>query len=167
MSDNKHWDNSSITTISSTNNCTDWTYAVYPYYGSPYGVGDPMPITVYPDYTLCPSVWYPVPVEKEELDEEKFKKIIQEAFDRQKTNKKEENIMKVFDVIVVDKKECEILMEKKIIAKDSETAMLELDLTPEIRKRVKKNQIEFIFRDVGQFNRLERKIKVEEEADED
>jgi len=81
------------------------------------------------------------------------------------TKKQKEKIMGVFEVIVVDKKECEILHKQHVVAKDKETAMLELDLTPEIRKKVKKNLIEFIFTDLGSFTRVEKKIVVREVED--
>jgi hypothetical protein len=76
---------------------------------------------------------------------------------------KEENLMKVFEITVVDKKECEILSQHKVIAKDSETAMLDLDLTPEVKKKVKKGQVEFIFNELGSFERIKDKKTYEDE----
>jgi hypothetical protein len=77
--------------------------------------------------------------------------------------KPKEGLMKIFDVLVVDKKECKVLTEQKnIVAKDRETAMLDLDLTPEIREKVKSGLVEFIFNEKGQFTKIERKVKIEE-----
>lgn len=70
--------------------------------------------------------------------------------------------MRVYEVIVVDTKECEILKQQNVIAKDTETAMLEVDLTPEIRKQVKKGEIKFIFNELGNFEKVDRQIRVKE-----
>jgi hypothetical protein len=102
-----------------------------------------------------------------DFDEDKFKKLIENANKEEKNKTKEENLMKVFEVTVIDRKECEIIHEQKVVAKDKEIAMLDLNLTPEIKKKVKKNLIEFIFNEIGTFTKVERKIKVKDLDDED
>jgi len=172
MSNENNWDYK-LTTSNGTD-LTAWidgrTSAVYPNYKEHYW-GDP-------DYTPCqpqigkieisPYPWistYPYS-SGSDFDEDKFKKLIKDAFDKEETKEenktKEENLMKVFEVTVVDKKECEIIHEQKVVSKDKETAMLELDLTPEIKKKVKKDLIEFIFNEIGSFTKVERKIKVKD-----
>lgn len=83
-----------------------------------------------------------------------------------KEEKKEDNTMRVYEVIVVDAKECEILKQQNVIAKDTETAMLEVDLTLEIRKQVKKGEVKFIFNELGSFEKVERQIRVKELVEE-
>lgn len=80
--------------------------------------------------------------------------------------KEEDNLMRVYEVIVVDAKECEVLKQQTVIAKDTETAMLEMDLTPEIRKQVKKGEVKFIFNELGSFEKVERQIRVKEIVEE-
>lgn len=85
-----------------------------------------------------------------------------------KTQKrKEDNLMRIYEVIVVDAKECEIIKEQNVVAKDTETAMLEVELTPEMRKKVKKGEIKFIFNELGSFEKVERQIRVKELAEDD
>jgi len=99
---------------------------------------------------------------------EELKKFVEEALSkRAETKKEDENLMTVYEVTVVDKRECEILHEQKVIAKDTETAMLELDLTPEMKKKVRKNLVEFIFNEIGSFKKVERKIKLKDLEDEE
>lgn len=80
--------------------------------------------------------------------------------------KEEENLMRVYEVIVIDAKECEILKQQNVIAKDTETAMLEMDLTPEVRKQVKKGDVKFIFNELGSFEKVEKQIRVKEIVEE-
>lgn len=74
--------------------------------------------------------------------------------------------MKVYDVVVVDTKECEILLRETVIAEDEKAAMLELPVTDDIKQKQRKEQIRFIFNEVGGFNRYTRKVRIKEE-DED
>lgn len=113
--------------------------------------------TAWPHYPPDEDEW------KKEKDIEELKNFITET--TKKTKKQEENVMKVYEVIVVDKKECEILNVQKIVAKNTETAMLDLELAPDVKKKVKKNQIEFIFNELGEFKKTERKIKAEAEEE--
>ena len=111
------------------------TWDCQPYYSPPTWVAQPAIVyQPYPVYTP-----YPVPVET-----------------------KKENIMKVFGILVVDKRECKILLEKNVVAKDRETAMLDLDLDKDIRDKIKKNEIDFIFSERGSFEKVERHAKVVE-----
>ncbi len=71
--------------------------------------------------------------------------------------------MQVYDVIVVDTKECEVLHRQKVIAEDEKTAMLELNVTEEIKKLQKKGRVKFIFNQLGGFNRYTRKVRIKEE----
>lgn len=48
--------------------------------------------------------------------------------------------MQVYDVIVVDTKECEVLHRQQVIAEDEKAAMLELDITDEMMPHIKKQQ---------------------------
>ncbi len=104
------------------------------------------------------------PLPKEYL--EQFKRDLMNKLDE---NKLKENEMQVYEVTVVDKKECEILLEQKVIARDETTAMLDLELTPEMRKKVKKGEVEFIFKTIGSFHKISRKLRVKdiEEEEED
>jgi hypothetical protein len=70
---------------------------------------------------------------------------------------KMEDKMFIYEVTVVDKKECKILTNQTVVAKDRQSAMLELDLTPEIKLKNKKGEIEFIFIEKGAFNKIEKK----------
>jgi len=139
-------------------------------------IGDPTPD--WNDYTIpgCIEItpyispyippyqpWYP---EKEDRTDE-LKKFIEESLSKREEKTKEEDLMNVFEITVIDRRECEILHEQKIIAKDKETAMLELDLTPEIKKKVRKNLVEFIFNEIGSFTKAQRKIKVKDLVDEE
>lgn len=97
---------------------------------------------------------------------EEIRKILEENEIAQK--KKEDKLMRVYEVIVVDAKECEVLKhETAVIAKDTETAMLDMDLTPEVRKKVKKGDVKFIFNELGNFEKVERQIRVKELVEED
>lgn len=153
-----------------TDSCSSWgtnaNWIYEPYYPqSPY-IGDPLPpndVTApwTPPYTITyPYVETPKRDVKEEL-EELLKKHLK------KEKRKEKNLMKVFEVTVIDRRECEILHEQKVIAKDTETAMIELDLTPEIKKKSRKNLVEFIFNEIGSFTKAERKVRVKDLEDED
>ena len=162
--------------ISGTSNITDWTDNSYritwigdPYYPQAPYVGDPLP----PNDQTAPwippnTVTYPYtgPIEKSPDIKEEIEKLLKEHLKEEKP-KKEENLMKIYEVIVIDAKECEILKKQDVVAKDTETAMLELDLTPEIRKKVKKGEVKFIFNEKGEFTKYERKIKVKELTEED
>jgi hypothetical protein len=135
-------------------------------------IGDPPPYwpdtvtvpSVMPDYQQWtqPSItpWYPTNPKEEAAREELMKKV-QEMIEGQK-EKKKEGLMKVYEVLVIDKKECKVLLSQTVIAKDKETAMLELDLTLDIKSRVKQNLVEFIFTEKGSFTKVERKVKIEE-----
>lgn len=81
-------------------------------------------------------------------------------------NKEEDKLMKVYEVIVVDAKECEVIKQQNVIAKDTETAMLEIDLAPETRKKVKKGEVKFIFNELGSFEKVERQVRVKEIVEE-
>lgn len=87
------------------------------------------------------------------------------AYDYQK---KHEEVfeMQVYDVIVVDTKECEVLHRQQVIAEDEKAAMLELDITEEIKKKQRKGQAKFIFNQLGGFNRYTRKVRIKEEDEE-
>ena len=108
------------------------------------------------DYPNC------IVVVEKSIDWSEILKIL----NKDQEEKKEDNIMRVYEVIVVDAKECEILKQQNVIAKDTETAMLEVDLTPEIRKQVKKGEIKFIFNELGNFEKVERQIRVKELVEE-
>lgn len=69
----------------------------------------------------------------------------------------EENIMYIFDVTIVDKKECELIKNMKVIAETKEAAILEVELTQEQKKKIKKGEIEIIFNEIGTFKKIERK----------
>ena len=73
--------------------------------------------------------------------------------------------MQVYDVIVIDTKECEVLHRQEVIAEDEKTAMLELNVTDEIKKLQKKGRIKFIFNQLGGFNRYSRKVKIADEEE--
>lgn len=70
---------------------------------------------------------------------------------------KMEDRMFVYEITVVDKKECKILTNQTVVAKDRQSAILELDLTLEIKQKNKKGEIEFIFIEKGAFNKIEKK----------
>lgn len=155
MTGDTMWTNATCTTTDNTN--ITW-------------IGDPLPD--WNDYTIPYQVpghvqtypYYPPP---QKDDTEELKRFIENALS-EKEVKKEENLMYVYEVTVVDKKECEILHEQKVIAKDTETAMLELDLTPEIKKKVRKNLVEFIFNEIGSFKKVDRKVRLKDlEEDEE
>jgi hypothetical protein len=106
------------------------------YYQPTYTI--PMPAYI-PMPVIIPATWItPVVVAKEERMEER---------------------MFIYEVIAVDKKECKILTSQTVIAKDRQSAMLELDLTPEMKVKNKKGEIEFIFIEKGAFNKIEKKEK--------
>ena len=71
--------------------------------------------------------------------------------------------MTIYDVIVVDTKECEVLHRQEVVAEDEKTAMLELDVTDEIKKLQKKGRVKFILNELGGFNRYTRKVRIKEE----
>ena len=73
--------------------------------------------------------------------------------------------MQVYEVIVVDTKECEILHRQEVIAEDEKTAMLELDVTEEIKRLQKKGRVKFIFNRLGGFDRYCPKVRIKEEDD--
>jgi len=135
-------------------------------------IGDPMPN--WPDYTtpwtpgridIAPYVAPYIPPDNTQKElVEKMKELLEKHLE---TKKSKEDVMKIFEVYVIDKKECEVLLKKDVIAADKEKAMLELDLTPEIRKKVKKNEIEFIFSEKGQFTKIEPRLKLKKELLED
>jgi 5'-3' exonuclease len=85
---------------------------------------------------------------------EEIKKLLNNKESEKMENK---NVMKIYEVIVVDKKECEIIKQQKIVAKDTETAMLDLTLENEVKIKVKKNEIKFIFNELGSFEKVEEK----------
>lgn len=155
------------TETSWTTDSTSWKLSTW--------IGDPIPYDTtipYPSTgidTGCNKIYpyYPYqPIKEDETD--KSKEFIKDALSKRNEQKiEEENLMKVFEVTVIDRRECEILHEQKVIAKDKETAMLELNLTPEIKKKVKKDLIEFIFNEIGSFTKAERKIKVKDLVEEE
>ena len=71
--------------------------------------------------------------------------------------------MYVYDVFVIDTKECEVLHRQEIIAEDEKAAMLGLDVDDKIRKLHKKGQVKFILNQLGGFNRYTRKVRIKEE----
>ena len=103
----------------------------------------PMP-TYVPTPVVIPSIWItPLPpVTVVAIKEEKM-----------------EDRMFIYEITVVDKKECKILTNQTVVAKDRQSAMLELDLTPEIKLKNKKGEIEFIFIEKGAFNKIEKETK--------
>lgn len=154
MTENVTWTTGTCTTGDNTN--ITW-------------IGDPLPD--WNDYTvpLNPGYVQTYPYYPPQKDDtEELKRFIEKALSEKTETKKEvENLMTVYEITVVDKRECEILHEQKVIAKDTETAMLELDLTPEIKKKVRKNLVEFIFNEIGSFKKVERKIKLKDLEDEE
>ena len=153
----------SITTSGTTMTTTSGYWQVGDWQ-QPY-IGDPIPEwgryeTPCTPYTITPFITpYPYQDNNEEI-----KKLLQEVL-----NKKTEDklMMKVFKILVIDKKECKVFHEQTVIAKDKETAMLDLDLTPEIKEKVKKGLIEFIFDEKGQFTKVERKVEIKDLKDEE
>jgi len=71
--------------------------------------------------------------------------------------------MYVYDVIVIDTKECEVLHRQEVIAEDEKDAMLGLDVDEGIMKLHKKGQVKFILNQLGGFNRYTRKVKIKDE----
>jgi hypothetical protein len=150
-----YWTDGSITDNANTTWISDPHYPQAPY------IGDPLPPSnnTYP--TLSYPYYYQVP---DKQDGGKLREEIERLLDVYKQeNKKEKNVMKIYEVIVVDAKECEILKKQDVIAKDTESAMLELDLTLEIRKKVKKDEVKFIFTEKGSFTKVEKKLKIKED----
>jgi hypothetical protein len=165
----------------SSNSAGNWN--VYP--GDVY-IGDPIPGQwdwpsttpyvqpqpyVYPNPTIqLPP--YPWTVELNPIESEKqraeiatqIEKILSEHL---KTPKLKEGLMKVFEVLVIDKRECKVLDQKVIVAQDRETAMLDLDLAPETREKIKRSEVEFIFAEKGSFTKVERKVRISELKEED
>lgn len=144
-------------------------------------VGDPMQVPwdwpstipyVQPQPYIQPYVqpWPPLPSmpyipqeKKEDIGE-----IIRKALEADKQNRKsKEGLMKVFEVLVIDKRECKVLDQKVIVAQDRETAMLDLDLAPDIREKIKRSEVEFIFAEKGSFTKVERKVRISELKEED
>jgi hypothetical protein len=126
-------------------------------------IGDPIPRWDQPYGPTIQPVVQPIihqpwnvsyPIVKEDINFEKLNEMIEKHLNK---NTIKEDIMKVFEVVVVDKKECEIILEKKVIAENTEKAMIDLELTSEIKQKVKKGEIEFIFKDLGQFERIKPK----------
>src|SRR5208337_452331 len=106
-----------------------------PTYTIPIPTYIPMPMPV-----IIPSIWImplPVAIKEEKMEDKMF----------------------IYEITVVDKKECKILTNQTVVAKDRQSAMLELDLTPEIKLKNKKGEIEFIFIEKGAFNKIEKKEK--------
>ena len=172
--------NDAFTTTSNTFSTDNTSWQLTTWIGDPDPsmqpyIGDPLPdwrdySTPYTPGSIEIQPWQPYYPPAEDHTE-KFKKIIEEVLSKEKkkekTKAKEANLMKVFEVTVIDRRECEILHEQKVIAKDTETAMIELDLTPEIKKKARKNLIEFIFNEIGSFTKAERKIKVKDLDDDE
>jgi len=61
--------------------------------------------------------------------------------------------MQVYDVIAVDTKRCEILYRQEVVAEDEKGAILELNVTENIKKAHKKGEVKFIFHQLGGFDR--------------
>ena len=98
----------------------------------------PQPLPVYiPTPVYVPTYMPPIVIKEEKMEEKMF----------------------IYEVIVVDKKECKVLTNQTAVAKDKQSAMLELDLTPEMKALNKKGEIEFIFIEKGSFNKIEKKTK--------
>ncbi len=102
------------------------------------------PIPTYiPPVIVIPSIWiWPPTLPTVIIKEEKM-----------------EDRMFIYEITVVDKKECKILTNQTVVAKDRQSAMLELDLTPEMKLKNKKCEVEFIFIEKGTFNKIEKKEK--------
>ena len=73
--------------------------------------------------------------------------------------------MKVYDVLAVDTKECVVLLRQEVIAEDEKSAMLELEVTPELKDLKKKGRVEFIFRELGGFNRYKRRVRIADDEE--
>jgi hypothetical protein len=139
---------------SNSSNTGNWTIADWNVYPGGVYIGDPMPMPsttpwIQPVIQPYYPPWPPLPYVLTE--------------DR----KPKERLMKVFEVLVIDKRECKVLDQKTIVAQDRETAMLDLDLAPEVRAKVKKQEVEFIFTERGSFTKVERKIKIADLKDEE
>lgn len=112
-------------------------------------IGDPLTYPI--DQWTYPAVGVGISYPKES---DVYKRALEILSDK-KEQKRSSNMMNVYEVIVVDKKSCEMIKEQKVIAKDTETAMLDLDLNSDIRKKVKSGEIEFIFKKLGDFEKIE------------
>lgn len=154
--------NAEIAEASSTNDNITWTTTTtgcWPPIQLP--IGDPIP--QYPSYWEWPLPQQPRKYDYDPEVKKELERAIKEAFEKTQIKPpKEENVMVVYEVIVVDKKECKVLHTQTVIAKDKQSAMLELDLTPDVKTKNKKNEIEFIFTEKGTFTKVERKVKIEE-----
>ena len=69
-------------------------------------------------------------------------------FDKKTEEKK---LMYLYNITVIDKVCNTILYSKNVIAKDEKSAMLDLDLTKDIKAKVKKDEIAFIFDNKGSY----------------
>lgn len=95
--------------------------------------------------------WPNEPRDKNVVDWEEIKRILDEPTKEEIEMENRKDIMKVYEVVVVDKRSCEILGEQKVTARDTETAAFQLDLTGDVKKRVKNDEIKFIFKELGSF----------------
>lgn len=88
---------------------------------------------------------------KKGMSWEDIKRILNELTKEEIEMEDKKDIMKVYEVVVIDKRSCEILGEQKVTARDTETAAFQLDLTGDVKKRVKNDEIKFIFKELGSF----------------
>ena len=61
--------------------------------------------------------------------------------------------MQIYDVIIVDTKECKILHRQAVVVENEKKGMLEIHLTDEIKQLHKEERVEFLFNWLGGFNR--------------
>jgi hypothetical protein len=124
----------------SINPTPDWNYYEPTYTQPVINVPVPTYVPVPMPVVVIPTIWVSPPtviIKEEKMEERMF----------------------VYEITVIDKKECKILTSQTVVAKDRQSAMLELDLTPEIKSANKKGEIEFIFTEKGAFNKVEKKEK--------
>ena len=128
------------------------TGTYYPHVVDHIWIGDPLP-----------EKWEPLPGcvlwDGPLVNENKLPNNIEEILEQLKTHMEgNKMIMNIYEVLVIDRKECTVLTKQdNIIAKDEKSAMLELDLSKEIKAKVKKDEIVFIFTKKGSFEKLEDK----------
>jgi len=149
-----------LNNITITTEHTSWPYVTneiystgtyYPYFDHIW-IGDPLP-----------EKWEPlpgcVPWDGPLVNENKLPNNVEEILEQLKIHMEGNKMtMNIYEVLVIDRKECTVLTKQdNIIAKDEKSAMLELDLSKEIKAKVKKDEIVFIFTKKGSFEKLEDK----------
>jgi hypothetical protein len=144
------WTNN-YTITTTTSGGSNWDYYYWPYY-----VGDPItvPSTTFPNTVGTGQVW---PNKKQYYDWEEMLKVIPQRIEKETKMESTKDLLSVYEITIVDKRECSIVGVQKVVAVNENVATAMLMLTDEQKAKLAKNEIEFIIIELGSFTPIKDK----------